>query len=95
MPNGRAAPGNVVPEPLLPIEVSTYAVGSAGNAGCVAAPAAVAGEAVRRTAATSAAGTEMDTERTRLSDVGKVVPPQRRLSVPDSVVRSDQFVKGS
>jgi len=48
-----------------------------------------------RTAATSAAGTEVDTERTRLSDVGKVVPPRRRLSVPDSVVRSDQFVKGS
>ncbi|HYU83697.1 MAG TPA: hypothetical protein VEK80_02735 [Kribbellaceae bacterium] len=42
MPNGRAAPGNVVPEPLLPIEVSTYAVGSAGNAGCVAVPAVAA-----------------------------------------------------
>lgn len=31
MPNGAAAPGKVVPSPLLPIDVSTSVVGSSAN----------------------------------------------------------------
>ncbi|GHB57638.1 hypothetical protein GCM10010377_55870 [Streptomyces viridiviolaceus] len=93
IPKGSAAPGNVVPDPLFPIEVFTYVVGSSGNGGPTFgdATAAIAGALLIKTAAEAST----DRIRTRRTGLGnRMEPPERSDdSWYDIVVTSECPVK--